>query len=277
MKATALRPSAQVLGVDVDAIDMEDALSSVAAVLQSNRKGYVCVASVHAIMETQRSPHLAEIYIGSEMTVPDGMPLVWVGRFQGHPSMKRVAGPELMLEIFRRKEFASVTHFLYGGVEGVAEELRDKLKEQFPWVRIVGTGMPPFRDLSIAEQKEFIDTIHGLKPDIIWIGLGCPKQEQFMYRYLPMLETKLMFGVGAAFDFHTGRIRDCADWVKRAGLQWLHRLLQDPQRLWRRYLWSNSAFIWHIALQLTGLRRYPRVLETKTSTSEKRDHAEVHS
>jgi N-acetylglucosaminyldiphosphoundecaprenol N-acetyl-beta-D-mannosaminyltransferase len=256
MKATEYGPAAHVLGVDVDAIDMEGALGRVTALLQGSRKSYVCVAGVHGVMEAQRNPQLLEVYAGSEMTVPDGMPMAWVGRMQGHRAMQRVTGPDLMLEIFRRKEFSQATHFLYGGREGIAEELRDKLTERFPWVKIVGTYTPPFRELSESEAAQFTAITAVLKPDIIWIGISCPKQEIFMARYLPELETKVMFGVGAAFDYHTGHIRDCADWIKHAGLQWLHRLLQDPRRLWRRYLRNNPAFIWHIALQMLKVRRY---------------------
>jgi len=262
MKIPQFRPTAQVLGVEVDAIEMEAALAHIASALRESRKGYVCVAGVHGIMEAQRSARVAQIYANAELTIPDGMPLVWVGRIQGHASMERVTGPDLMLEIFRRKEFAGVTHFLYGGVEGVAQELRDKLTAQFPWARIVGACTPPQDDLSPAGQAQLIAHVADLSPDIIWIGIGCPKQELFMARYLPRLDTTLMFGVGAAFDYHTGRIRDCAGWIKRAGLQWLHRLLQDPRRLWRRYLRNNPAFLWRIALQLSGLRHYPPALET---------------
>jgi N-acetylglucosaminyldiphosphoundecaprenol N-acetyl-beta-D-mannosaminyltransferase len=267
------RPLAQVLGVDVDAIDMEEALAHITTALREGRKGYVCVAGVHGVMEAQRSPFVARVYAGAEMTVPDGMPLVWVRRFQGYSSMQRVTGPDLMLEIFKRKEFSEITHFLYGGVEGVAEKLRDKFTRQFPWVRIVGICTPPFHELSSIEEQQLISRIDDLKPDIIWVGLGCPKQEQFMSRLSPILETKLMFGVGAAFDYHTGRIRDCADWVKRAGLQWLHRLLQDPRRLWRRYLRNNPAFICLIALQIIGLRRYPKALRNRPA--DKKYHAEA--
>jgi len=212
-------------------------------------------------MEAHRSPHLAQIYSGSELTIPDGMPLVWVGWIRGHASMRRVTGPDLMLELFRRREFVGVTHFLYGGVEGVAEELRKKLEACFPWVQIVGTATPPFHELSAVEEQELMTRVSALKPDVIWVGLGCPKQELFMARFLPMLDTTLMFGVGAAFDFHTGRIRDCAQWIKLAGLQWLDRLVQDPQRLWRRYLRNNTVFLWLIGLELLRLLRYPRVLE----------------
>lgn len=249
------RPAAHVLGVDVDAIDMEGALKRVIASLKSSHKGYVCVAGVHGVMEAQRNPEMMDAYAGSEMTIPDGMPLAWVGNIQGHHAMQRVTGPDLMLEIFRRKEFAQVTHFFYGGKEGIAEELRGKLTAKFPWTKVVGTYTPPFRELSKREAAEFIERISLLKPDIIWIGISCPKQEIFMAHYLPKLKTKLMFGVGAAFDYHTDHIRDCAGWIKRAGLQWLHRLLQDPRRLWKRYLRNNPPFIWHITRQLLKERR----------------------
>jgi N-acetylglucosaminyldiphosphoundecaprenol N-acetyl-beta-D-mannosaminyltransferase len=255
MKATDSRLAAHVLGVDVDAVDMEGAIDNVAAFLRSSLKCYVCVAGVHGIMEAQGNPQLLEVYSNAAMTIPDGMPLAWVGRMQGHTGMQRVTGPDLMLEVFRRKEFSETTHFFYGGHEGVAAELRNKLQQQFPWVKIVGTYTPPFRELSECEETGLFAHIAKLKPDIMWIGIGCPKQEIFMARYLPNLETKLIVGVGAAFDFHTGRIRDCANWIKLAGLQWLHRLLQDPRRLWGRYLRNNPAFLWHITLQLLNVRR----------------------
>jgi N-acetylglucosaminyldiphosphoundecaprenol N-acetyl-beta-D-mannosaminyltransferase len=257
VKPSSFRPATNVLGIDVDAIDMDRALGQVSVLLQSGRKGYVCVVGVHGVMEAQRSEELFEVYAGSEMTIPDGMPLVWVGHMQGHTSMQRVTGPDLMLEVFRRKEFAHVTHYFYGGRPGVADELRDRMKEQFPWARILGTFTPPFGELSAAEEEQFAAVIRELKPDIVWVGIGCPRQEMFMGRHLAGLDTKLMFGVGAAFDYHTGRIRDCAEWIKRAGLQWLHRLWQDPRRLWWRYLRTNPAFLWHITWQLCGLRQYP--------------------
>jgi len=257
MNRTCHRPLAHVLGVDIDALNMETALAHIAVILREQRKGYVCVAGVHGVMEAQHSRKVAEVYAASELNLPDGTPLAWVGRLQGHNTMECVTGPDLMIEIFRRPEFAHVTHFLYGGVEGVAYELRDRLTREFPWVRIAGAATPPFHDLSRVEQDDFVATITELKPDIIWIGLGCPKQELFMSRCLPLLDTSLMFGVGAAFDFHTGRIRACAPWIKRAGLHWLHRLIQNPRRLWRRNLFIIPSFLWHITLQLTGLRRYP--------------------
>jgi N-acetylglucosaminyldiphosphoundecaprenol N-acetyl-beta-D-mannosaminyltransferase len=249
--------TAKVLGISVDPLDLESAVARVAEELEARRNGYVCFIGVHGVMEAQRDPRMAQVYAHATMMVPDGAPTVWVGRWQGFSAMQRVAGPDLMLEIFRREQFATCTHFFYGGKEGVAEELRDSLTQRFPWVRIVGTHTPPYRDLTPQEEDSLARRIHELKPDIIWVGISTPKQERFMMRFLPLLNSTLMFGVGAAFDFHTGRIKDSPQWVKRAGMQWLHRLAQDPRRLFWRYLRNNSAFLWHITLQLTGLRSYP--------------------
>jgi len=249
--------SAEVLGISIESTNMELALKRIESDLELRRKGYICMAGVHGIMEAHRDSRLAAIYAGSSMTLPDGTPTVWVGRWQGCRHMRQVAGPELMLEVFRRKEFADFTHFLYGGEEHVAEQLRERLTSSFPWARIIGTYTPPFRDLSQEEERGLITRVRHLKPDIIWVGISTPKQERFMHRYLHRLDTTLMFGVGAAFDFHTGRIQDAPRWIKRAGVQWLHRLIQEPRRLWKRYLHNNSTFLWHIALQLSGLREYP--------------------
>jgi N-acetylglucosaminyldiphosphoundecaprenol N-acetyl-beta-D-mannosaminyltransferase len=240
----------------VEALNMDRAIARVAEVLDSHEKGYVSVIGVHGIMEAQRNPRLAAIYAESAITIPDGMPTAWVGRLQGCRRMERVAGPDLMLEICRSPELAGYTHFFYGGAPGVAEKLAANLKEWFPWLRISGTYTPPFRELYPEEEIALTAKIHRLKPDIVWVGISTPRQEAFMHRYLPYFETRLMLGVGAAFDYHTGRIKDCPEWVKSAGLQWLHRLLQDPRRLWRRYLRNNPVFLWKIMLQLTGIRAY---------------------
>jgi len=247
-------PKVNVLGVEIDAVNMEGALARIVQEIDSGRKGYVCMAGVHGVMETQRDPELAKAFAGAALVVPDGMPTVWVGRHQGQAAMERVAGPDLMLEVIRREEFRNCSHFLYGGKPGVAQELRDALIRRFPGASIVGIYTPPFHPLSEAEERDFVGMVNALKPDIVWVGISTPKQERFMMRYLPQLDTKLMFGVGAAFDFHTGRIQDCADWIKRWGLQWLDRLRQDPKHLWKRSLRNNPAFVLAIVGQLTGFR-----------------------
>jgi len=249
-------PCANVLGIAVEALNLEGALARVARALQSGRKGYVCAVGVHGILEARRDSNVARAFADAAIVIPDGTPTVWVGRLQKHASMDHVTGPALMLAIFSRDEFARYSHFFYGGKQGVADELAASMLRQFPWTRIAGTYTPPFRALTSAEESDLAKTIKACKPDMIWVGISTPKQELFMRRMLPRLETRLMLGVGAAFDFHTGRLKDCAPWVKTAGLHWLHRFLQDPKRLWRRNL-GNAAFLWHVALQLTGLRDYP--------------------
>lgn len=253
--ALPCRPCANLLGVAVDAVNLESALTRVAEALKSAQKGYVCAVGVHGILTARCDAGMARALADASLVVPDGTPTVWVGRLQGRSSIGHVTGPVLMREIFRRNEFARYTHFLYGGKEGVAEELAKNMIRQFPHARILGTYTPPFRELNSEEEDRLIGTIKACRPDMIWVGISTPKQELFMRRMLPLLDTRLMFGVGAAFDFHTGRIRDCALWIKVAGFQWLHRLTQDPKRLWRRNL-SNATFLWYILLQLTGLRQY---------------------
>ncbi len=249
-------PSVNVLGVRVDALSMEAILAKITRILRTRGKGYVSAINVYGVMEAQRDVELAAAYADATIAIPDGMPTVWVGRLQRHRGIERIAGPDLMREVFLRREFAHCTHFFYGGNEGVAEELAARFTRLAPWARIVGTYTPPFRALTQAEESGLIARINECKPDMIWVGIGTPKQDKFMRRYMREFDTHVMFGVGAAFDFHTGRIRDCSEWVKRAGLQWVHRLVQDPKRLWWRYLRNNPAFLWQITLQLTGLRTH---------------------
>jgi N-acetylglucosaminyldiphosphoundecaprenol N-acetyl-beta-D-mannosaminyltransferase len=207
-------------------------------------------------MEARRDPSLRSLFVDALLVVPDGMPTVWMGRAQGLPGMERVFGPDLMLTVASRSELTGWSHFLYGGEDGVAEQLRDMLCSRFPSMSIVGTYTPPFRRLTGEEEQELTRTLERARPDIVWVGLSTPKQERFMAEYLPLLNTTLMIGVGAAFDFHTGRIADSPAWVKQCGLQWLHRLIQEPSRLWKRYLLNNPRFAIEAGLQLAGVRRY---------------------
>jgi N-acetylglucosaminyldiphosphoundecaprenol N-acetyl-beta-D-mannosaminyltransferase len=247
---------ANVLGIGVHAVDMEASVARMRIALEEGRKGYVCLVGVHGIMEARRNADLRSIFANAYLVAPDGMPAVWMGRLQGLSRMQRVFGPDLMLEVFRRSEFSGYKHFLCGGAPGVAEQLRDEMLRRFPWVRIAGIYTPPFRPMSSEEEGALAVQIRQLQPDIVWVGLSTPKQERFMAQYLPLLETNLMVGVGAAFLFHTGAIKDSPAWVKRSGLQWLHRLLQEPTRLWRRYFVNIPLFLLQAALQLFGLRSY---------------------
>jgi N-acetylglucosaminyldiphosphoundecaprenol N-acetyl-beta-D-mannosaminyltransferase len=256
------------LGVGVDPIDMDMALAAIRIALDNRDKGYVCLVGVHGIMEALKDSVLRSVFKNALMVVPDGMPTVWIGRSQGFRGMKRVFGPDLMMRVLGQPELSDRTHFLCGGADGVAEELRDRLVVQYPRVKIVGTYTPPFRTMNAEEEANFAEMIASLRPDIIWVGMSTPKQDFFMSHYLPKLDTSLMIGVGAAFLFHTGRIRDSPTWIKQAGLQWLHRLIQEPRRLWKRYLLCNGRFLVNILLKVTGLKKYP--LESSERTKDER-------
>lgn len=225
--------------------------------LQNGARSYICVAGAHGVIEARRDAEFRSILNNSFLTTPDGMPTVWLGRLQGHSGMNRVFGPDLMLRICALSEKNGYTQFLYGGAPGVVAELKKSLQTKFPRLRIVGTYSPPFRPLNAKEEAELEERISLLRPDIIWIGLSTPKQERFMAEHVGRLDTKLMFGVGAAFDYHTGRIQDAPQWVKRLGLQWLHRLVQEPRRLWSRYLIIIPKFLVLGIGQIAGLTHYP--------------------
>jgi N-acetylglucosaminyldiphosphoundecaprenol N-acetyl-beta-D-mannosaminyltransferase len=255
-RANSSLPRVNILGVGVSAIDMPRAVDMVTSAVSQGRKGYVCVTGVHGIMEAQKDAAFRTILNRSFLTTPDGMPTVWIGRLNSYTRMRRVYGPDFMLNVCSASVERGYTHFLYGGVEGVADQLKAELTRKFPGLKIVGTYTPPFRPLNAAEGADLQSRISQLRPDFFWVGLSTPKQERFMAEYLPKLDTRVMVGVGAAFDIHTGRAQDSPDWVKNAGLQWLHRLLQEPSRLWKRYLINNPAFIWKMTSQLLGITKY---------------------
>jgi N-acetylglucosaminyldiphosphoundecaprenol N-acetyl-beta-D-mannosaminyltransferase len=258
------QPCANVLGVGVHAIDLPRAVKILEDSIRGNRKGYVCVTGVHGVMEAQRYPNFRRILARALLVTPDGMPTVWVGKVQGHRQMRRVFGPDLMLEVCQQSVNKGFTHFLYGGKAGVAEQLQANLERLFPGIQVVGTYTPPFRALNSVEKQHLQCLLERLNPDIIWVGLSTPKQEIFMSENIDNLTCKLMIGVGAAFDIHTGTVNDAPAWIKQAGLQWLHRLCQEPARLWKRYLINNTSFIWRIVFQFFGLRHYDLPTETRT-------------
>jgi len=256
MQSPLSRNRANVLGVGVDAVNMAAAVSVIDAAVASGQKGYVCITGVHGVMEAQRDQTLRAILNNSLVTTPDGMPTVWVGRWQRFRAMDRVYGPDLMLEVCALSVAKGYTHYLYGGKPGTAEQLRSALERRFPGIRVVGTYCPPFRALDAGEERDLTKRVNVLKPDLFWVGLSTPKQERFMAEFIGKLDTTLMLGVGAAFDIHTGQLEDSPAWMKRAGLQWVHRLCQEPRRLWKRYLINNPEFVFRMGLQLFGLRSY---------------------
>jgi N-acetylglucosaminyldiphosphoundecaprenol N-acetyl-beta-D-mannosaminyltransferase len=249
-------PRCNVLGVRVSAINMKEAVRLAESHLRADKRGYISLTGVHGIMEARSNPDFRDILNRSFITAPDGMPTVWIGRAQGHAEMSRVYGPDFMLRMCESSLASGYRHFLYGGKVGVAATLAGNLMHRYPGLRIAGTYTPPFRSLNAAEECDLSAQVKACKPHILWVGLSTPKQETFMAHHIDKLNVPLMVGVGAAFDIHAGRIADAPDWIKNAGLQWLHRLCQEPGRLGWRYLINNPKFAWNIALQLSGLRNF---------------------
>lgn len=247
---------ANVLGVGISAINLESALLVVAQAVDARRKGYVCVTGVHGICEAQSDESFRQILNRAFLCTPDGMPTVWVGRLQGHKDMGRVYGPDLMLDVLALSEKTGYSHFFCGGANGTVEVLRKSLLNRFPRLQIVGTYEPPFRPLNAQEENDLQQQVQAARPDIMWIGMSTPKQERFMAEYLAKLDTLIMFGVGAAFDFHAGRTRQAPRWMQRSGMEWFFRLCMEPKRLCRRYLKNNPIFLFRIFCQFSGLRKY---------------------
>ncbi|MGB6744606.1 MAG: WecB/TagA/CpsF family glycosyltransferase [Terracidiphilus sp.] len=248
-------PHADVLGVRVSAVNLDSAVALADRWIAAGKPGYICVTAVHGVMEAQSDPGFRRVLNGAVINTPDGMPMTWVGRLQGFKKMDRVFGPDFMIAMCRLSAERGYRNFFLGGRPGVAQALAQRLQAAYPELVIAGTFTPPFGALSPLEEEEMLTTVQNARPDIIWVGLGAPKQEWFMARWVDRFQAPLLVGVGAAFDYHTGALRDSPHWVKRAGLQWLHRLMQEPRRLWPRYVRTNPAFLWRIACQFAGLRR----------------------
>src|SRR5438270_7350438 len=249
-------PKINVLGVGISVLDQDRAREFLFDAVRNGRRGYVTVTGVHGVTEAQHDTALKDIFNRALLVTPDGMPMVWMGRLQKHPSIKRVYGPDLMLNICAHSVANGYSHFLYGGPPGVAEDLKKYLQARYPGLQIVGTYTPPFRALNDDELGEVQEQVRAARPDFLWVGLSTPKQEVFMAKYLSVLpEARIFIGVGAAFDLLTGRVPQAPRWMQRVGLEWLFRLIQEPTRLWRRYLINNPLFILRATSQLLGLRK----------------------
>jgi N-acetylglucosaminyldiphosphoundecaprenol N-acetyl-beta-D-mannosaminyltransferase len=245
-----------VLGVWIDAVNPPRAVEAIESWIARGTRGYVCVTNVHAVMEAGRDEDLRRILNGAALTVPDGVPLVWIGKLK-REGVRRVYGPDLTLRLCARAAERGWRCFFYGGRPGVAERLAETLKLRFLGLPVVGAEAPPFRPLSAEEDAEAVARINSAAPDLVFVGLGCPKQERWMATHRDRLHAAVLLGVGAAFDFHTGSVRQAPRWMMRASLEWLFRLRQEPRRLWQRYLFYNPLFVVQVTLELLGLRRYP--------------------
>jgi len=249
--------SYRVLGVRVDAVQIPEVCVRIEEWVEHRDScRYVAVTGMHGIMEARHDRAFKSILNSADLLVPDGMPLVWLGRLRGRPLARRVYGPDLMIEVCRQTASKSCSHFLVGGAPGVADRLATALKHRFPGLAISGTCSPPFEPLTEAQEGDLVATINRAAPDIVWVGFSTPKQEQWMYRNRGRLKAAVVLGVGAAFDIHSGTRSQAPRWMRENGWEWLFRLLQEPKRLWRRYLIYGPQFLFYVVLELLRLRRF---------------------
>lgn len=245
-----------IVDVPIAVTDYERTLDWMDAMVAERRRGYVCVCNVHTVMAAREDPELRTALSTSSINVPDGQPLVWALSALGHPLPDRVYGPELMARACERA--AAVTgqrFYLYGGRDQDAlMTLGMSLRKRFPGINIVGGYAPPFRTLTDEEQSAVAEDINESEADVVWVGIGVPKQEKWMASLRPSLEAPVLVGVGAAFDFLAGLVPQAPPVLQKAGLEWAYRLSQEPRRLWRRYLRYNPRFVAAFARQLAAHR-----------------------
>jgi N-acetylglucosaminyldiphosphoundecaprenol N-acetyl-beta-D-mannosaminyltransferase len=248
------RASFSVLNVRVDSIQIPDAIDRIEWWIRNrDRCRYVAVTGMHGITEAQYDASLRKILNSADLVVPDGMPLVWIGRMRGYPLRRRVYGPELMLSFCEATSNKGYRHFFYGGSPETCQRLTHSLRRRFPAISIVGSYSPPFRPLTAAESADIAEIINRADPDVVWVGLSTPKQERWMHEHRSRLRAPVLIGVGAAFDINSGAKKQAPEWMREHGLEWLFRLLQEPRRLWRRYLVCGAQFLWMVAMEFLGV------------------------
>jgi N-acetylglucosaminyldiphosphoundecaprenol N-acetyl-beta-D-mannosaminyltransferase len=252
----AIRITAPVLGAPIDSISWSDAIERISAWAQARESRYVCICNAHSVVTAAQDPAFAAVLRGADMATPDGAPVAWMLRRLGHANQQRINGPDLMLRYCQRAADAGISVFLLGSTERTLATLDAALRSQFPRLRIAGTLSPPFRALTATEDLELTRIINASGAGVVFVSLGCPKQETWMAAHRGAVKG-VMIGVGAAFDFHAGTVTRAPEWMRRSGLEWLHRLVSEPRRLWRRYLITNPAFIVGAIRQLSR-RRHPQ-------------------
>ena len=244
-----------ILGVGVSAINMQQALETIQSWILHREPHYVCVTPAHSIMDCYHQPELRPIFNRSGLTTPDGMSIVWLLRLQGHRHVERVYGPDLMQELCLASQDHGYRHYFYGGAPGVVDDLQNILEHSYPGLNVVGNYTPPFGPVSEEEEKQIIEHIHDVEPDILWVGISSPRQEIWMAEHVNILNVPVLIGVGAAFDFLSGRKKQAPRWVQRSGFEWLYRFLSEPKRLWRRYA-QYPHFLLLLLAQAIGIKKF---------------------
>lgn len=245
-----------ILGVRFDLVGYESAFKTIETWRDNSSRKYITITNPHSVLMCYRDEEMGQATRQAGMTLPDGAGIILGAILLGYKNCGRVTGPTLMLKLCDWGREEGYRHFFYGGKEGVAERLKERLCQVYPDLQVVGTYCPPFRQLSEQEDQEIVRAINATHPDIVWVGLGAPKQEKWMAEHLGRINATAMIGVGAAFDFHSGRAKWAPAWMRRLGLEWAYRLAQNPRRMWRRYLDSPlflSKVIWQRLTMALGL------------------------
>jgi N-acetylglucosaminyldiphosphoundecaprenol N-acetyl-beta-D-mannosaminyltransferase len=249
-------PTRDILGLPIAMVDYGRTMEAMDAMIARRERGYVCVAPVHSVMLSRTDPEMRAALLDAAFTVPDGMPLVWAANLLGERLSGRVYGPELMTRYCERCAERGHRVWLYGGRDqGMLVELTLRLRQRHPGIKIVGGHSPPFRPLTAREEDDLAGRINEAGPDVLWVGIGVPKQEKWMARMRERLDVPVMCAVGAAFDFHAGRISQAPAWMQDRGLEWIYRIAQEPLRLLPRYLYYNPLFVLTFAKQLARERQ----------------------
>lgn len=241
-------PVVDILGVKIAAINMEWLMKYTENNLAAISGNYITVANVHTTVLAYENEEYRAIQNGCVMAIPDGGPLSSIGRKRGFSSMERTTGPSYMEKVLEISPMYGWKHYFYGSTEETLQKLAEVLRKKYPDTKVAGMYSPPFRPLAEQENHQIIDQINQVAPDFVWIGLGAPKQEIWMAQHQGQI-TGLMVGVGAAFDYLAGNIVRAPEWMQKTNLEWLYRLLQEPKRLFKRYLITNSKFIWHAVIR----------------------------
>jgi N-acetylglucosaminyldiphosphoundecaprenol N-acetyl-beta-D-mannosaminyltransferase len=244
-----LRKGHSVLGAFIDALTWKEALATITRWADKRESRYICICNVHSVITTTRNPAFRSIVNSADLATPDGAPVAWALRKFGFPAQERINGPDLMWKYLEQAELLGQSVFLYGSTDATLERLKERIAQTFPALRVAGAYAPPFRALSAEEDEAEVEMINRSGAQVVFVGLGCPKQEQWMAAHRGRIQA-VMLGVGAAFDYHAGTKRRAPIWWQNHGLEWLYRLGTEPHRLMKRYVVTNTLFIFGFSRQL---------------------------
>jgi len=251
-------PTVEILGSEVNILELEDAVKAMLDWIEKpdGNCHQIIVTGFHGLWEGFKNPEFGTILNLADLWIPDGIAPVWIARIKGLTKARRIPGANLMerfLQLADRKEFSS---FFYGDTDDTLEKLKQRLQTSYPGHRIVGTFSPPFRALTPEEDDKIVQIINDKRPDVVWVGLGMPKQERWIFEHKEKLNAPIAIGVGAAFRFLAGKVKRVPEWAGDTGLEWAWRLVMEPKKLWRRDFIEGPQFLMHVTLEIAGIRKY---------------------